>query len=281
MRSRPWSTLFISLALAACGGAPAAEPEPEPTTAGAEEPPPPPPPPPPARIRAVHATSEPAVSSVSFAFAEGAEPVISNLAYRSATAYLEVPPGAHHVRVLGVPSVETGEAPELLATDTELASESSTTLILVGMAAGDPPLAVVVAPDRTEPPGEGLAALRLYHAIAGQGPVDVCVAGAAPRDPALPVFTAVEPNAFARGDAGEWADVLPSGEIALQLRAPNPTPCRGRVLGVARFTPSAGSRHTLVAVGRASGRPRVDRELLVCNDPPGDGACTVVPIAAR
>lgn len=81
-------------------------------------------------------------------------------------------------------------------------------------------------------------------------------------------------------ESGAYADVPADGERVLQLRAPHATPCRGRVLGVARTALTPGTNHTLVLAGRTTGRPRVDREPIVCTEG-ADASCIAVPVTAR
>jgi hypothetical protein len=278
---RPCSFAVV-LALSACGGG-AAEPTPEPT-AGAEvapTPPPPPPPPPPAQVRVIHASPDPAAATVAISI-DGEEPAITDLAYRSATAYVDVPPGTHAIALRGVASVETGDAPELVRLDTgELESESRATVIAVGVTDGEPSFALLAAEDRAETPAEGAAALRFFNGIAGAGAVDVCIAGAAPRDPAAPVFSNVAMGAFGATEQGAYAEVVAGTEMQLQVRQQHATPCRGRVLGVARITPLATTNQTAIAVGRLSGRPAVEREVVLCTDAPTEPSCSTIPLARR
>lgn len=269
------SSALVMLGAIACGGGHAEEPAPAPTEGAELTPPPPRPPPPPATIRVIHASPDPAAGTIRFGVA-GAEPSIVDLAYRSASAPVELAPGPTSLVVQGVASVETGEAPELLATEQDLASGVGSSAILHGLAGGEPALALAMIEDRTSPPTEGSSTLRFFHAVVGLAAVDVCAAGASPRDPATPIFAAVAPATLANVEGG-FAEVPGGAETVIQLRQQSDTACEGRVLGVARVTPAAGSTHTLVAVGRTTGAPRVDRELLVCTD----GACAAVPITNR
>nr|MDQ3036706.1 hypothetical protein [Myxococcota bacterium] len=137
-----------------------------------------------------------------------------------------------------------------------------------------------VLEERDDAPGEGAAGARLFHALVGVDAVDACIGGATPRDPATPLWNGVAYGTLASSEAGPYADIPAGGELALQLRAPHATPCRGRVLGVAHTALTPGANHTLVLLGRTSGRPRVDRELVVCTEGEG-GSCIAVPVTAR
>lgn len=274
--------IALSLTFVVGCGAPAAEPEPEVTQGAEVEPPPAPPPPPPApaTLRLVHASPDPAAATVSLAPAVG-EAVVSDLAYRSGSPYVELAPGAQTLSLRGLASVETGEAPELASIPVELESTRSYTAILHGLPAGEPALAVLPLEDRTARPAEGMAALRFFHALVGVPSVDVCRPGATPREPAQPIAAAVAPGTLAASDAAGFVEVPAGAELAIQLRQQHATPCRGRVLGVARIIPTAGADHTLVAIGRTTGAPRADRELLVCLDGATESTCTALPIANR
>ena len=130
---------------------------------------------------------------------------------------------------------------------------------------------------------ESPAAVRVFHGIDGLDAVDVCIAGESARADGSLIFANVGPASFAGTEGAQYAELAASGaELTIQLRTSNARPCHGRVQGVARLTPIAGSRYTLLAVGRNGGRPRIDRELLICADPPSiDTSCAAVPITAR
>lgn len=275
------------LTLAACGSTapePEPEPEPEPTTGAEVEPEPPPPAP--SRLRLVHAAPDAATATLSLLAGDASEPQVLDLAFRSGSAYFEISPGAQPVVLRGLRSIETGEAPDLLRVeDVDLPEGSARTAIAHGVPAGEPPLALEIAPDRDAAPREGSAGARIFHALIGVPQVDVCIGGPSPRDPATPAWAALQPGTFgevpAQDDrpASSYVD-LPAGEVVVQLRAASATACAGRVLGVARPTLAEATNHTLVLVGRTTGRRRVDRELLVCSD--GDAAaCEATAIAAR
>jgi hypothetical protein len=237
------------LVVAAGCGSPAAQSPVTDSSSGDEtapsEAPPPSPPPAPAHLRIVHASPGAASASISVAL-DDAAPALDQLAFHQGSDYLEVDAGPHALVVRGVASIETG-----------------------------------TTADRDAAPPEGAAAVRLFHALVGTDALDTCVAGAGPRDPATLLFGAVQYGALGAGAEGApYVEISADGELALQIRAPHDTPCGGRVIGVARTALTPGTSHTLVIVGRASGRPRVERELVVCTE--GEHAsCIAVPITAR
>lgn len=241
---------------------------------GDEEPlPPPPPPPPPAHVRVIHAAFDPLAAAVGVAF-DGETPSVTELAYQRASAYVEVPPGMHAVSLIGA------DGSEILAwTAPEMTEDSFTTIVLSSVEIM--PVVFSVSGDTNEPPAGNAAALRVFHALDGMGSVDVCIAGESARADGVLIFGGLEANSFAGEEGARYAELPASGETTLQFRAAGARTCHGRVLGVARFTPIAGSRYTVIAVGRDT-RPRIDRELLICADPPAtDVSCAAVPITNR
>lgn len=263
----------LALSLIACGAPSEETAEVEDTTGDEEPPPPPPPPPPPARVRVIHAAFDPLAAAVGVAF-DGEAPLITELAYQRASDYVEVSPGMHAVSLIGA------DGSEILAwTAPEMTSESFTTIVL--SSAEIMPVAFSVSGDVSEPPASSAAALRVFHALDGMATVDVCIAGESARADGILIFGGVGPNAFAGEEGARYAELPASGETTLQFRATNARTCHGRVQGVARFTPIPGNRYTLIAVGRDA-RPRIDRELLICADPPAtDVSCAAVPITNR
>ncbi len=281
------AALLVSLSLACGGGETAAEPEPTATTEGSEATPEPvaeaeaPPPEPMSRVRVIHASSDPAAATVSIGIDARSDPLIASLAYRSGSAYTEASAGHHSVVVRG-PSAEEGlEGPTLALASEELEQEHTFTAVFVSQDVADSPFTVFASEDVVAPPPEGEAAVRFFHALIGTDDVDLCLPGATARADGTPLFADVAPNAFGSATGLQLANVPAGGEIVVQLRAHAQPICHGRVAGVARFTPTSGTSYTLVAIGRTTGRPRVDREMLICPDAPADGSCTAAPITAR
>lgn len=270
--------LFLSILasmLTACGGGSASTEETATTTGDetVEHEPPPPPPPEPARVRVIHAAFDPGAALIGVSF-DGADPQIASLAYEFASPYVELPAGTHPA------SLRANDA-ELIGANLELPAEGGW-YTAIAYSTADFPAAVQLTTDRTDVPADGMAALRLFHGIVGVPAVDVCTPGESARADGTPVFTNVQPGSIATAADGSAYVSVPAGApITLQLRAQHATPCHGRVQGVAQVTPVSGN-YTLVAVGRTTGRPRVDRELLFCADPPAsDTSCAAVAIAAH
>lgn len=270
-----YASIFAALLLA-CGGSSDTTEDTSDTTGDetvvAAEPPPPPPPEP-ARLRVIHAAFDPSAASIALAF-DGAEPAVPSLAYEFASIYVELPAGAHAA------SVRAGES-ELIAVEVELSTVGGW-YTAIAYSTADFPAALQLTTDRPEAPADGTAAVRLFHGIVGLPAVDVCTPGETARADGTPVFIDVQPGSLAAApDGTAYASVPAGAAITLQFRAQHATPCHGRVQGAAVVTPVSGN-YTLVAVGRTTGRPRVDRELLLCADPPAsDTSCATVPIAAH
>ncbi len=272
--SRPVFLASLASLFVACGGS--SEPVETADTTGDETvatEPAPPPAPEPARVRVIHAAFDPSAASIAIAF-DGDEPAIPSLAYEFASAYVELPAGSHAA------SVRSSDT-ELISSQLDLPTGGGW-YSAITYSTADFPAAMQLAEDRAESPAEGSASVRLFHGIVGLPAVDVCTPGATARADGLPVFADVQPGALATApDGTAYAMVPADAEITLQFRAQNAVPCHGRLQGVALFTPVSGN-YTLVAVGRTSGRPRVDRELLLCADPPAsDTSCATVPISAH
>lgn len=244
------------------------EPAPDATAAAPASPPP--------RVRVVHATSDEAAGTVSVALDSG-EPFVSSLAYGAASGYVAVDEGRHSIVVHG----GSDDAPSTLAVASDvLEADHAYTVFFVTQGAADAPFALYTGDDDDQP-GDEVAGVRFFNAIIGGDDVDVCLPGASARATGEPVFADVAPNALGSASGLRYADLPAGDEVALQVRAHGSPPCRGRAIGVARFTPEAGASYTAVAIGRTTGRPRAPLQLLVCRDAPGDGSCTAVPLGSR
>ncbi len=228
-----------------------------------------PPPPAPARVRVIHASPDAAAAAVAIYVDGSATPAIPSLAYKAATAYADMPGGAHQVAVRPA-AAAADSAPVLQGPTPELAAGTSYTVIAHGLASGTPALALAAAADDGPAPDATHASIRFFHALVGVANVDVCVPGATARAAGTPVFTNVAYGAF-----GAWANVAAGAAVTLQIRAANEaTPCSGRQAGSVSITPTTGV-WTAVAVGRATGRPAVAKELLLV----ADGASEVTTVA--
>lgn len=231
----------------------------------------------PPRIRVIHATSDAAAADVSVGL-DSDDPFITSLTYAHGSGYVAVDEGRHSIAVHGA-STDSGSPVLGLASDV-LEPEHAYTLFFVTQGAADAPFAVYTGDD-DDRPGEDVAALRFFHAIIGVDDVDVCLPGATARAAGEALFADVAPNSLGTAQGIHYAD-LPAGEaVAIQVRAHSSPPCGGRVTGIGRFTPDAGTSYTAVAIGRTTGHPHAALQLLVCSDAPADGACNTFPMPAR
>jgi hypothetical protein len=262
--------LLVLVALTACGGS---RPPPATTTAVAdtsrtEEPETTPTPAAPqARVRLVHAAIESRDQSVSLA-ADGT--TSAPAAFQFASEYLVLSPGDHAI------SARANDA-ELIGASFTLAEGSST---IIAYSTGDFPVALALAPDVPADAPVNVAQIRLFHAMVGQGAIDLCAPAETARGDGSPIIANVAPGSLGAPD-GSYVTVAGGSEVALQIRAQNATPCHGRPLGTVHgFAPAGSSNYTLILVGR-SGRRRVAPELLFCADPPAsDTSCATLGVDA-
>ncbi len=262
---------LVALLLAACAGH-AAEPvvpaDGEATGSESEPPPPTTPPPPPAELRLIHAAVESREQPVTLVIDASAATAATG--YEFASAYLPTTPAEHPV------SARASET-ELIGASFSFPEGRST---LIAYSTADFPVALALASDTAEPAPDGSAQIRVFHALVGQGAVDVCSPPATARGDGAPVVLDVAPGAL--GSDGRYTIVPAGTELAVQLRAHHATPCHGRAIGIAHgFTPVSAANYTLVFVGR-TGRRGVSPELLFCADPPADDtSCATVAIDAH
>lgn len=260
----------LALTVVGCGGSRESQPEPADTeeTSGTEGTTPPPedaPPPAPAtQARLIHAAVEATDQSVSLVFDDAASSAPTR--YEFAAAYVGITSGEHSV------SARSNDA-ELIGATLSFPEGLST---LVAYSTSDFPVALLMLPDSAEGPTEGAAQIRFVHAMVGQAGVDVCQPGDGPRADGIPLLAGAQQGAAV--PASGYLEVGGGSELAIQIRAQHATPCHGRPLGTARFTPAANNGYTLVLVGR-TGRHRLAPELVFCADPPAsDTSCAAVPI---
>ncbi len=260
-----WTVGGIALCCAvACGSSAPAEPPPEETTtSGEEQPPAPPPPPPPALVHVVHASPDPGLSTFTIRLDDGPA-VVTDLAAGSASGALEVTPGSHALHLLGVASVETGEAPEVLATSIEVDSGAHPMVIVFGEPSAEPPLTVRVLDEDTS---ESATRVRLLHGLVGVGTLDVCVGG-------TPLAAGLAPGTMAPIAS------LAEGSVALVVHAASPNACHGRAVGTAHATLAAGTAYIATITGHSGRRGRVTGALVVCSEG-ADTACASATLGAR
>ncbi|MCZ7684327.1 MAG: hypothetical protein M5U28_38350 [Sandaracinaceae bacterium] len=240
-----------------------AEPEPEP-----------PPPPRPVQVRVLHLAAGAAGATVS---ASAGPASVSDVAFKSASAYAEMQPpseqGTVPVQVSAGDATATFEAPYRAGVPA--------TLIVVTNPQ-DPTQVVVNATEDDPTTVMGQLRGRFVNALLGTEAIDFCLPGATAREPGRPIFTGVQYGQVAGTEtATHYIPVSLAGGGRLQ----GPRRGRARLHGPGdrhRRGAAAGSNiaHnlTLVVVGRMSGRPAVARELLVCEDAPNPSACAALPL---
>lgn len=250
------------------------------TVAVADEPPPPPPT---ASVRVIHASPDRAAARVDVYVGSNGTPGAEGLTYKSPAGPLTVPTGEQEI-ALRAAGAAADAAPLYHHASPALEAGRTYTVVAHGLAGNaQPALAVTAAADDETAPEAGNARVRLFHAVAGLGAVDVCTAPlparptvpgrlGAPAVPARPVFANAAYGAFT-----DYASVPAGAAVSLQLRVRNARPCAGLVRGTVSVTPEGVA--TLVAAGRvAPGPNNVPRVVLVCPQG-GDGArCTEAPV---
>ena len=189
-----------------------------------EEPAPPPPPPTPASIHVVHGSPDPGLSTFSIRLGED-PPIVSDLA--AGLGERRDRGSVRHARMLhllGVASVETGEATEVLATNITLAEGAHPIVLVYGEPSAEPPLTVTVL---DEDASSTSTRARLVHGLVGVGAIDVCIG-------ASPIATALAPGVISQSTP------MTEGATAFALHAASDVACHGRALGVAHATLSPG-----------------------------------------
>jgi len=272
-------TLVVTVAGCRRGGGDSTTPEPGPTGDSAsgvveEQPAPEPPPPQPVevRVRAIHAAATASKATVSVG-REGSTVLLAEaIGFGATSAYAAASLAPDATSVTLTPTAEefTAEAAPLPVT-----SDRAHTAIVYSDAENEKALRVGLFVDETAAPAEGMKA-RFFHAVLGWNNVDICTPGENARAAGTPVFADVAYGGLA--SAG-YVD-LPADATRIQVREANAeTPCSGRVVGAVDLRPPEGmdasaKNLTLVAVGRATGRPAVQRALIACTDSPDEApAC--------
>ena len=288
-----WITMGLVgslLGLTACGGSDEPPPEDEAETAGAEQPPPEPPPeepePEPAArvapspVRVIHAAGLQNEASLAGGTTDAEEPQYPELAYRVPSAYVEIQPAAGETSAtfgFGVPDGATVEH------TAELEAGSPATIVLMTDAEDAEQLAALTLPDEPHTV-TGQARGRFVNAMVGAESLDLCIPGTSRRANGRPVFMNV-----AYGDFGgipsfpsRYQPLTLAGVERVQIReSSEETPCSGRIVGHAALPEidlNVAHNLTVVAIGNRARRPRVAKQLLLCEDAPGNGACTAIPI---
>lgn len=241
-------------------------------------------PPPTASVRVIHASPDRAAARVDVYVGSNGTPGATALEYKHAAGPLTVPTGEQDI-ALRAAGAANDAAPLYRHASPALEASRTYTAIAHGLAGNaQTPVAVAAAADDDTAPEDGHARVRLFHAIAGLGTVDVCTAPVAARPAAAGrPAVAAQPARAIFGDAGygaftDYVSVPAGAAVTLQLRAHAARQCAGLLRGTVTLTPAAGVA-TLVATGRvAPGPNNVARALLVCPQG-GDGAsCTEAPV---
>jgi hypothetical protein len=248
-------------------------------TVVADPEPTPPPAPSPARVRVLHLAVGAAEATVNVIAGSVDAPVgqVSDVAFKVPSAYAEVPMTG---QTMEVPvNVTSGSVQATFSAPVRAGVPA--TLIVVSNPE-DPTQLVVTATEDEAAAVTGQLRGRFLNAIVDVPAVDFCLPGERPRDPGRPIFTNVAYGQVAGTETpAHYIPVSLAGGGTLQVRASAETGCTGRVIGSAEVPPPDGSTPhnlTIAVVGRMRGRPAVARELLVCEDAPGQSACSAIPL---
>lgn len=243
--------------------------------------PPPPPAPRPAHVRVLHLAAGAAATPLTATAGTAEAPVgqVPDIAFAAGGAYLEVPMTGDTM-TLPV-SVAAGEQTANL--EAPLRAGVPATLVVVS---GEDGTSLQLVP--TEDEALAVTAQirgRFINAMHGVPMIDFCLPGETAREPGRPIFFNVQYGSVAGTETpAHYIPVPMSGEGRIQVRqsgAEGSQPCRGRVLGVATVPAADGSQphnFTIAVVGRMRGRPAVPRQLVICEDMPGAGTCTALPL---
>jgi hypothetical protein len=188
-----------------------------------------------AQLRVVHASPDAPNVDV---LADG-NVALSNVAYRTASSYLEVPAGSRNLRVR-----PTGTTTVVIDANANLAASGAYTVLATGRVASIAPL---VLQDDLTAPTAGNVKLRLVHASPTAGNVDIYVtaptadlATAAPTLPNVPFRAA---SAYLQVPAGTYrVRVTPAGSKTVALDVNNVTLTAGQIrTAVALDAPGGGA----------------------------------------
>jgi len=296
------SFLAAVIAVAGCGSSTSQEgdtmpPPAEPVTQG---PPPAPPEPaapaaPPApqtvelSIRVLHAAATASRKNLGVTYATGSDTpggLATDLAFGAVSSYTSatLTPGS-----TGIGLSVRAEGFDPLSFAGMITAGEPHTAVVYARPEGATQLTADILHDAVQAPDAGKTHVRFLNAVLGWDAVDVCAPGEDARAAGRPVF----PNARYGRTTGSDSSFdrymdLPAGTSTLQVRQANAeTPCSGRVVGVVDVAAPAGGtldaqNVTLVAVGRATGRPAVPRAVLLCLDSPAPApSCTSLAMRAR
>jgi hypothetical protein len=290
------SLLAVVIAVAGCGSSTSQEgdttpPPAEPTTAAAPAAPAAPPAPQAVEVsvRVLHAAANASSKNLGVTYATGTDTLgglAADLAFGAASGYTSatLSPGS-----TGIGLSVRAEGLDPLSFAGSVTTGEPHTAIVVARPAGATQLQADVLHDAAQAPDAGKTRVRFFHAVLGWDAVDVCAPGEDARAAGTPVF----PDARYGRATGSQSSFdryidMPAGTGTLQVRQANAeAPCSGRVVGAVDVAAPAGGtldgqNVTLVAVGRATGRPAVPRAVLLCLDSPAPApSCTSLRMRAR
>lgn len=187
-----------------------------------------------ARVRVVQAISN--VNSADVLF--GTESKKSALAYKGVYENTSTPAGALTIKVR-----KAGATADLVSAAVTAEANKSYTVIALGTETAPKSLSLT---DDITAPADGKARIRVAHAAAGQGPVDVYVVKAAAD---LATATAIKAN-LAEKAATDYVAVDANPTYLVILTTPG---TRTPVLTVENVVLTAGKAQTVVAVEKAGG----------------------------
>jgi hypothetical protein len=179
-------------------------------------------------------------------FVDG-QKVAAGVEYKSISPYLDVPAGRHPLR-LRPAGLDTADP---LAEETEQlsAGEHYTVVILPG-AEGGPAAAIRVFEDPMDPPDDGQVKLRVVHAAADAGKVDVHMQN--------------RPDPLASGLEFQHASDFTALEASSAMLELRPAQRTETMLRLPQVQLTGGGIYTIVVVGRARTEPPL--ETLVIED---------------
>lgn len=185
------------------------------------------------RVRVVHAVTNVSTTDVLF----GSDRKKADMAYKGVYEYASVPVGKATVSVR-----KAGASADLVKVEKDVAAGKSYSVFAFGSEAAPQSF---VLDDDTSAPASGKAKLRVVHAAAAQGAVDVYILA---RATDLATATAVKPNVAAKGssdyvtkDAGTYVVILTE------------TGKKDVVLTLEGVKLDAGNVRTIAAVEKATG----------------------------
>jgi hypothetical protein len=186
-----------------------------------------------AQVRLVHMS--PGTPSLDLK-ADG-QTVLPDLAFKSASAYIPLTAGMHHLQL-----TSTQQQPPLVEADLPLREGQALTLVVVGR---QPDVSLFPLEDNNQPPPAGKAKVRFMHTSPDAPAVDVTVRNGPVLFPRVAFKNVAD---YVSVDAGTYAlDVRPSGATTVALTVPSITLQSGQVVTI--FATGLLATNSLTAVG--------------------------------